>query len=107
MNKANTTDPGSPFLDLHISIANGFVSSKTYDKRDDFDVDIVNFPILDVDVPCRASCGVNLLGLLVFDIMLRTSTREINVKWPNFSSSAIGIIIFEQHILNFITDTLN
>ena len=31
-----------PFLDLHLSIANGFVSSKIYDKPDDFD--IVNFP---------------------------------------------------------------
>ena len=37
MNKANNTDTESPFLDLHLSIANGFVSSKIYDKRDDFD----------------------------------------------------------------------
>ena len=29
---------------LHLSISNGFVSSKIYDKRDDFDFDIVNFP---------------------------------------------------------------
>ena len=27
----------SPFLDLHLSIANGFISPKIYDKRDDFD----------------------------------------------------------------------
>ena len=36
---------GSPNIacdDLHLSISNGFVSSKIYDKRDDFD--IVNFP---------------------------------------------------------------
>ena len=32
-------------LHVHLSIANGFVSSKIYDKRDDFDFDIVNFPI--------------------------------------------------------------
>ena len=43
MNKANTSDTGDPFLDFHISISNGFVSSKIYDKRDDFDFDIVNF----------------------------------------------------------------
>ena len=36
---------GAPFLDLHRSISNGFVSSKN-DKRDDFDFDIVNFPFL-------------------------------------------------------------
>ena len=47
LNKANTSDTKAPFLDLHLSIPNGFVSSKIYDKRDDFDFDIVNFPFLD------------------------------------------------------------
>ena len=42
LNKANTLDTEADFLDLHLSISNGFVSSKIYDKRDDFDVDIVN-----------------------------------------------------------------
>ena len=32
------------FFDLHLSFANYFVSSKIYDKRDDLDIDIVNFP---------------------------------------------------------------
>ena len=44
LNKANISDTEAPFLDLHLSVANGFVSSKIYDKRDDFDFDIVNFP---------------------------------------------------------------
>ena len=57
-NKANTTYTESPFFDLHLSIANGFIFSKIYDKRDDFDFDIVNFPFLDGDVPRRASHGV-------------------------------------------------
>ena len=34
------------FLDLHLSISDGFVKTKIYDKRDDFDFDIVNFPFL-------------------------------------------------------------
>ena len=34
-NKANTSDTEAPFLDLHLSISNGFVSTKIYDKRDD------------------------------------------------------------------------
>ena len=65
-NKANTTDTEAPFLDLHLSIANGFVSSKIYDKRDDFDFDIVNFPVLDGDVPRRASYGVYISQLIRF-----------------------------------------
>ena len=31
LNKANTSDTEAPFLDLHLSISNGFVSSKIYD----------------------------------------------------------------------------
>ena len=44
LNKANTSDTEAPFLDLHLSITNGFVSSKNYDKRDDFDFDKIYFP---------------------------------------------------------------
>ena len=44
LNKANTSDTEAPMLDLHVSISYGFVSCKIYDKRDDFDFDIVNFP---------------------------------------------------------------
>ena len=41
-----------------------FVSSKIYDKRDDFD--IVNFPFLDGDVPNSTSYGVYFSQLIRF-----------------------------------------
>ena len=66
INKANTSDTEAPILDLHLSISNGFVSSKIYDKRDDFDFDIVNFPFLDGDVPRRPSYGVYVSQLIRF-----------------------------------------
>ena len=66
LNKANTSDTEAPFLDLHLSISNGFVSSKIYDKRDDFDFDIVNFPFLDGDVHCSTSYGVYISQLIRF-----------------------------------------
>ena len=56
LNKANTPDTEAPFLDLHLSISNGFVSSKIYDKRDEFD--IVNFPFSDGDIPRSTTYGV-------------------------------------------------
>ena len=43
---------------------NGFVSSKIYDKRNDFDFDIVNFPFLDGDVPRSTSYGVYISQLI-------------------------------------------
>ena len=34
---------GLDILDLHLSISNDIVSTRIYDKRDDFDFEIVNF----------------------------------------------------------------
>ena len=64
LNKANTPDTEAPFLDLHLSISNGFVSPKIYDKRDDFDFDIVNFPFLGWNIP--RSNGVYISQLIRF-----------------------------------------
>ena len=44
LNKANTSDTEAAFLDLHLSISNDYVSTKIYDKRDDFDFEIFIFP---------------------------------------------------------------
>ena len=40
-------------MDLNLCISNGKVSTKIYDKRGDFDFDLVNFPFLDGDFNCR------------------------------------------------------
>ena len=72
LNKANISDTEAPFLDLDLSVANGFVSSKIYDKRDNFDFDIVNFPSFLV-VLLMVYTFLNLLGLLESAIMLRIS----------------------------------
>ena len=66
MNKANSSDTETPFLDLDLSITNGIVSSKIYDKRDDFNFEIVNFPIHDGDVPRSPSYGVYISQLIRF-----------------------------------------
>ena len=58
LNKANSSDTEAPFLDLNLSITNGIVASKIYDKRDVFNFEIVNFPFLDGDVPRSPSYGV-------------------------------------------------
>ena len=66
VNKANSSDTEAAFLDLHLSIVDGFVSCKIYDKRDDFDFEIVNVPVLDGDVPRAASYGVYISQLIRF-----------------------------------------
>ena len=82
LNKANTSDTEAPFLDLHLSISNGFVSSKIYDKRDDFDFDIVNFPFLVVTFPVLPLTGftfLSLFGLLECLVMWLISMPVIKV----------------------------
>ena len=66
LDKANTSDTEAPFWDLHLSISNGFVSSKIYDKRNGFDFDIVNFLFLDGGIPRRPFYGVYISPLIRF-----------------------------------------
>ena len=58
------SDTGASFLDLHLSVSDGFVKTKIYDKRDDFD--IVNFPFLDGDIPRLTSYCVYISQLIRF-----------------------------------------
>ena len=60
------SDTEASSLDLHLSISDGFVKTKIYDKRDDFDFDIVVFPFLDGDVPRSTSSGVYISQLIRF-----------------------------------------
>ena len=62
LNKANISDTEAAFLDLHLSISNGIVSTKIYDKCDNFDFEIVKFPFLDGDAPRSTSYGVLYLS---------------------------------------------
>ena len=64
--KANTFDTDVAFLDLHLSISNDIVSTKIYDKRNDFDFEMVIFPFLDGDVPLSLSYRVYIFQLIRF-----------------------------------------
>ena len=66
LNKANTSDTKATILDLHLSISNDIVSTKIYDKRDEFDFEIVNFQFLDGDAPRSTSYGVYISQLIRF-----------------------------------------
>ena len=108
LNKANSSDTEAPFLDLHLSVSNGFVSSKIYDKRDDFD--IVNFPFLDGDVPRRPSYGVYISQLIRF-ARVCSHVVDFNTRNKclllNFLNWVIGIISSERLFLSSIADTMN
>ena len=108
LNKANYSDTEAPFLDLNLSITNGIVSSKIYDKRDDFNFKIVNFPFLDGDVPRSPSYGVYISQLISF-ARVCSNVDDFNNRnlflTAKLLSKVIDIIKFEKHFLNSTTDT--
>ena len=66
LNKTNESNFSAPFFELDLFINNGIISSKIYDKQDDFDFAIVNYPHLDGDVPRATSYGINISQLIRF-----------------------------------------
>ena len=65
-NKANFSHTEAPFLYLNLSITNGIISSKINAKWDNFNLEIVNFPFLDGDVPRLPFYGVYISQLIRF-----------------------------------------
>ena len=66
-------------LFLNLYVTNSIVSSKIYDKRNDFNFELVNFPFSDGDVHCSSSYGVYIsqrIRLQECVLMLMTSTTE-------------------------------
>ena len=63
LNKANTCDKETSFLDLNIKVIGNDIHTSVYDKRDDFGFPIVNFPWLSGDVPRLPSYGIYISQL--------------------------------------------
>ena len=64
LNKTNKSKEFGAIFKLDLSINNGIISSKIYDKRDDFDFAIVNYSHLDGDVS-QTSKGLKVYNLSV------------------------------------------
>ena len=66
------------------------VSTKIYDKRDDFDFAIVNFQFLDGDIPRRSSYGVYISRLIRF------ARASSNVSDFNCRNKALAAKLLKQ-----------
>ena len=59
------TTCAASFLDLHLEFdSSGKLSTKIYDKRDDFDFKIINFPYLCSNIPTSPAYGVYISQLI-------------------------------------------
>ena len=60
LNKANTSDKETHFLDLNINVIGSNMHTSVYDKCDDLRFPIINFPWFRVDVPRLLSSGIDI-----------------------------------------------
>ena len=68
-------------MDLQLSLSDCFVGKiKLYNKRDDFDFDVMNFPFLEGDVFRSTSYGVNIAQLI---LLARVSNRADDFNTRN------------------------
>ena len=109
LNRANSSDTEAPFLDLNLCISNGTVSTKIYDKGDDFDFDIVNFLFwmaMSPGVPHMGYTYLNLLDSPELLQILMTLNTVIKPLLQNFLGRAVVILNFVRRFRNFIADTV-
>ena len=94
---------------MELSISNDIVSTKIYNKCDDVDFEIVNFPFLDGDVPCSTSYGVYNSQLIR---LARASSHFADFNTRNkLLTQKILKQCYQYHklcktFLNFIGDTM-
>ena len=96
-------------MDLNLCISDGFAKTKIYEKRGDFDFDIVSFPSLDGVVPVRhpiVFIFLNLFDLLKCPVMLVTFNTNNGVLTAKLLNKDIDIINFVWHVQSFIRCSL-
>ena len=105
---ANSSYTDAPFLDLNLSITNGIVFSTIYDKRDDFNFKIVNFPFLDGDFSRSPSYSVYISQRIRFARVCSNvdnfNNKSLFLTAKLLSWVILDIIKFEKRFLNFNTD---
>ena len=108
LNKANTSDKETSFLDLDIKFIGSDIHTSVYDKRDDFGFPIVNFPGLSGDVPRLPSYGIYIwLDLLGVVLAFWISILKISKLLHNYWHRVIDITSFEKHLESSLDHTLN
>ena len=78
VNKTNVSVQKTNFLDMTISIYRGKFFIKLYDKRNDYDFDVISFPYLDGKIPKGQSYGIFISQLIRY--------ARINTSFSNFIS---------------------
>ena len=95
LNKANTFDKKTSFLDLNIKVVGNDIHTSVYDKRDYFGFPILNFPWLSGDVPRLPSYGIYISQFVrftkcctsIFDFHSKKSSHHFKTIDPGLQIS--------------------
>ena len=110
LNKANTSDKETSFLDLNIKVIGNDIHTSVYDKRDDFGFPIVNFPWLSGDVPRLPSYGIYISQLVRFARCCTSvfiSILKIFKSLQNYWHRVTDITSFGKRLESSLGHTLN
>ena len=77
------------FLDLNIQISNSQLTFSIYDKRDDFNFAIVNFPYMDSCIPKKSALGVYHSQLIRY-FRLNSNFVDFKSKCKQLASKLIS-----------------
>ena len=110
LNKANTSDKETSFLDLNIKVIGSDIHTSVYDKSDDIGFPIVNSPWLNGDVPRLPSYGIYISQLVRFArccTSVLVFIQKISKLLQNYWRRVIDITSFEKHLESSLDHTLN
>ena len=104
---STNSDPNSTeFLDLDISIVNGKIVTKVFDKRRNFPFKTINFPDLKFsNIPCKPSYGVyfsQLIRILRICNKLEYFMDEIKILTDAFLNKGFSKIELHNVFMRFI-----
>ena len=94
LNKANTSDKETSFLDLNIKVDSD-IHTSVYDERDDFGFPIVNFPWLSGDIPRLPSYGIYSFSIFRASKFSVLKFVEIVILWVYYNIP-FGFGLFRQ-----------
>ena len=112
LNITNTTDTShsAAYLDLMLKIDNCSLHTKLYDKRDDFDFPIVNFPFMDSNIPSSHAYGVYISQLIRY-ARASSDYGDFSARCKALSSKLLsqGFVFLSSRLLpkNSVVDILN
>ena len=95
------TDRSASYIDLHLEIdCEGRLKTRLYDKRDDFNFSIVNFPFICSNIPAAPEYGVYISQLIQYSracgsyqdffdkgLLLIRKLRSQGFRWVKLKSS--------------------